>query len=235
AGGCRGRRLPLRAAGCGPVPRREAAALRSRGLLVRSTGSVPRHLLDPRRRGPRQGRAHLAPRRRLRVTGLFVPARNLDRKDTKRHRTDTCADPGVRTRPTTHLPMLISDLRLCRSEQRIRVSLPEDAGRTHAGPTEPGQASYQRGRMIRRSTPGSTALTRQTTHVLQGIWRSPPVALPGGWGRSRSTADDRALQPKRPMLQPRSLDRRHVAARHAPVLPVAHSATSADRRTELRL
>nr|WP_233517834.1 type II toxin-antitoxin system RelE/ParE family toxin [Geodermatophilus sp. LHW52908] len=33
AGGRRGRRLPLRAAGCGPVPRREAAALRSRGLL----------------------------------------------------------------------------------------------------------------------------------------------------------------------------------------------------------
>jgi hypothetical protein len=30
---------------------------------------------------------------------------------------------------------------VCRSEQRFRVSPPEDAGRTHAGPTEPGQRS----------------------------------------------------------------------------------------------
>src|SRR3954447_18341481 len=94
---------------------------------------------------------------------------------------------GARTRPITHRRTLWRHLRLWRCEQRFRVPLPQDAGRTEAGPAQPRQASCQRERVIGRWTthtpsavpPGNHEPARESPEPLESFVLHVTVTLAG--------------------------------------------------------
>jgi hypothetical protein len=125
------------------------------------------------------------------------------------------ADPGRENSPDNPPTFTLRHLRFCRSEQRFRVSLPEDAGSTDARAAQPGQTVYQHKRLV----PWQMR-HRYSAHSPDhpATPRSPgrrAVVLPAPSAhRRRGSPDDRAVQPERPRLPPlaASTPRRRRAA-----------------------
>lgn len=108
-----------------------------------------------------------------------------------------------RVRPITCRLLLIDDLRLRRSAHRFTGRHPEDARRADAGPAEPSQASYQRRRLIRRPWRTWHSVHSPDDRRRGNRARGPVGVLPAApAGRGDGAADDRAVRPERPVLQP---------------------------------